>query len=118
MTDEYGACTHEQIVAVLGEADGLMGYWTFVQCLNFADLRHARRVVGSSMRERRDGELRTPNTQRTNLILRGCNLTVSARVIYKGITEMAARLREEWLSRHLQKVSLVAAAVALVGNCG
>jgi hypothetical protein len=95
-----------------------MGYWTFVQCLNSADLRHAGRVVGSSMRERGDGEQRTPNTQRTNLILRGCNLTVRPRVIYNGITEMAARLREEWLSRHLQKVGLVATAVALVGNCG
>jgi hypothetical protein len=85
------------------------------ECCGF---RHAGKVVGSSMRERRDGEQRTPNTQRTELILCGCNLTARGRVIYKDITEMAARLREEWLSRHLQKVGLVAAAVAFVGNCG
>lgn len=85
----------------------------------FCGFRHAGRVVASSKRERRDGEQRTPNAERTRLIPRGCNLTVKPRVIYNGITEMAAQPGEEWLSRHLQKVSLVAAAaVALVGNCG
>ena len=85
----------------------------------FGGFRHAGNVVGSSKRERRDGEQKTFHTQRTELIVRGCNLTVNRRVIYNGITEMAARLGEEWLSRHLQKVGLVAAAaVALVGNCG
>jgi len=85
----------------------------------FAGFRHAGRVVASSKRERRDGEPRTHNIPGPSLILHGCNLTVSPRVIYNGITEMAARLGEEWLSRHLQKVGLVAAAaVALVGNCG
>jgi len=85
----------------------------------FGRFRHAGIVVGSSKRERGKGEQKTSHTQRTELIIRGCNLTVNPRVIYNGITEMAARLREEWLSRHLQKVGLVAAAaVALVGNCG
>ena len=85
----------------------------------FCGFRHAGRVVASSKRERGTEEQKTSHTQRTELIVRGCNLTVNRRVIYNGITEMAARLREEWLSRHLQKVGLVAAAaVALVGNCG
>ena len=71
------------------------------------------------MRERGTEEQKTSHTRRTELIIRGCNLTINPRVIYNGITEMAARPGEEWLSRHLQKVGLVAAAaVALVGNCG
>ena len=85
---------------------------------DFGGFRHAGNVVAASKREREGGERRTPNTQRRRLINRGCNLTVHPRVIYNGITEMAARLGEEWLCRHLQKVGLVAAAVAFVGNCG
>ena len=95
-----------------------IGYWTFVQCVALAIFWHTGGVVGSSMREYGSGEQKTSHTQRAKLILRGCNLTEEARVIYNGITEMAAQPRGEWLSRHLQKVSLVAAAVAFEGNCG
>ena len=84
----------------------------------FGDFWHTGWVVGSSMRERANGEQKTSHTQRAKLILRGCNLTGEVRVIYNGITEMAAQPRGDWLSRHLQKVSLVAAAVAFEGNCG
>jgi hypothetical protein len=84
----------------------------------FDGFRHAGNVVASSKREREGGERRTPNDQHLRLIIRGCNLTVDPRVIYNGITEMAARLGEEWLSRHLQKVGLVAGAFAFVGDCG
>ena len=83
----------------------------------FGGFRHAGNVVASSKRERGTEEQKTSHTQRTGLILRGCNLTARHRVIYKGITEMAARLREEWLSRHLRRLAWWQQQSPL-SNCG
>src|SRR5688572_9179646 len=58
----------------------------------FCGVRHARNVVGSSKRERGQGEQKTSRFQSTKLIHRGCNLTAKPRIIYNGIIEMAARL--------------------------
>lgn len=114
---ENGAFAHEQIVAVVD--DDLNKWLLDLRPMHgLVDFGHSGRVVGSSKRERGTEEQKTSHTQRRKLILCGCNLTAELRVIYKGITEMAAQPGGEWLSRHLQKVGLVAAAVAFVGNCG